>query len=286
VDLAFTAVAEQAIRSSFDFKRGQAILEASHRFGRTISLAGRYALGRTQLFNERIAEDDVLTIDRIYAPGVRLSSFSASIARNTRDDAADPTRGTLLLLDGTLAARKLGSEVGFLKTTVQAFTYHALPKLHGAVLALGARVGLATGFAQVTPEGESDLPASERFFAGGDTTVRGFAQDRLGAAEVLDRNGVSNGGNALLVCNGELRFPLLQRLGLGGAAFVDVGNVFARINDLDLARLRTGLGVGIRWRSPVGPLRVDFGWKVSPRRFENGTREPRFSPYISIGQAF
>jgi outer membrane protein assembly factor BamA len=288
VDLAFTAVTEQAIRSSFDFRRGQVILEASHRFGRTVSGAARYAIGRTRLFNERIAEEDLLNIDRVYRPGVRLSSISTSFARNTRDDAADPTRGTLLLLDGTLAARRLGSEVGFLKGTMQGFTYHSLPSLRGSVLAFGARVGLASGFAQITPEGQKlqDLPASERFFAGGDTTVRGFAQDRLGSAEVLDRNGVSNGGNALVVLNAELRIPLLQRLGLGGAAFADVGNVFARVNDLDLGKLRTGLGVGIRWRSPVGPLRVDFGWKASPRTFANGTRESRFAPYVSIGQAF
>ena len=287
-DLSFTAVAEQASRSSFDFSRRQTLLEVTRRVGRRISVAARYSLGRTRLFNERIAEDDRLDIDRIYNPGLRLSSLSTSVTRNTRDDPGDPTRGMLLLMDGTLAERRLGSDVGFFRGTAQGFTYYAPPMLRGAVVAVGARVGLVTGFPQITATGKrlQDLPTSERFFAGGDTTVRGFEQDRLGAPDVLDKNGVSNGGNALLIFNGELRFPLLSGLGLGGAAFVDVGNVFRRVEDLHLSGLRVGVGFGIRWRSPVGPLRVDFGWKATQRRFGNGALEPRFAPYVSIGQAF
>jgi outer membrane protein insertion porin family len=144
----------------------------------------------------------------------------------------------------------------------------------------------------VGPNGEPrfqtllDLPASERFFAGGDNSVRGFDQDQLGAAGVLDENGVSSGGSALLIFNAELRFPLVQRLGLGGATFVDVGNVYELVNLIDLGQLRTGLGFGIRWRSPLGPLRIDFGWKATQHTFDNGQLEPRFSPYIQIGQAF
>jgi outer membrane translocation and assembly module TamA len=86
--------------------------------------------------------------------------------------------------------------------------------------------------------------------------------------------------------NGELRFPLLTSINLGGAAFVDVGNVFARVNEVDLRELRTGVGFGLRWKSPVGPLRIDLGWKTSRRTFANGEREPRFSYHFSIGQAF
>ena len=289
IDLAVTGVGEQAIRSSFDFRRQQAIVEGSHSFGRTLTLAARYSLGRTTLFNDRIDAEDRMKVDRLFGEsGVRLSSFSTSLRRNTVDDPFDPSRGTLFLLDGTLAARRLGSQVGFMKGTAQAFGYRAVPALGKTVLAAGVRLGLATGFAQLTPEGEKlqELPASERFFAGGDNTVRGFAQDRLGARGVLDRRGVSLGGNALLVMNGELRFPLVTKINLGGAAFVDVGNVFARVNDFDLGDLRTGAGFGLRWKSPVGPLRIDLGWKTTRRTFENGTREPRFSYHFSIGQAF
>jgi outer membrane protein assembly factor BamA len=303
IDLALTGVLDQAIRSSFDFNRRQAFLEGSHRFGR-FSVAGRYSFGRTRLFNERIAPEDQLNIDRLFNPGLRLSTFSASGAFDSRDDSVDPTRGALLLLDTGVASRRLGSEVGFVRTYAQSFFYREVPRARGVVLAAGVRVGIARGFPRLVPQVDEQgdpvigpdgtpvleltrrLPASERFFAGGDTTVRGFAQDRLGSSEVLDRNGVSNGGQAVLLFNGELRFPILGGLGLGGAAFADVGNVFAEPSDIDFGSLRTGIGFGIRWRSPVGPLRVDLGWKVKRHRFPNGEREPGFAPYITIGQAF
>ena len=305
VDVGATAVAEQASRPSFDFERKQAVVEGNHRFGPTVTLGGRYTLGRTRLFNQQYSDTEKLLIDRVYGEsGALVSSFSTSVTRNTRDDPAEPTRGTLLLLDGSVASEKIGSDVGFLRGFAQGFAYRAVPILGGSVLAAGARLGLVTGFSQLVPlldasgqpilgpDGQTiyvrttDVPTSEQFFAGGDNTVRGFDQDQLGAEGVLDANGVSSGGNALLIFNAELRFPLVQKIGLGGAAFVDVGNVFERVSDMDLAKLRTGLGFGIRWRSPVGPFRIDFGWKATQHTFGNGQLEPRFTPYISIGQAF
>ncbi len=303
IDLAVTGVLDQAIRSSYDFNRRQAFVEGSHRFGRA-SAAGRYSLGRTRVFNDRIAPEDRLNIDRLFNPGLRLSTFSVSGAFDTRDDPVSPTRGALLLFDTGLAARRFGSDTGFVRSYAQSFVFREVPRARGTVLAAGVRIGIARGFSRIVrlldeegnpvlgPGGEPvlvearDVPASERFFAGGDTTVRGFAQDRLGSPDVLDRNGVSRGGQAVVIVNGELRFPIASGLGLGGAAFVDVGNVFTRAADIALGRLRTGIGLGIRWSSPVGPLRVDLGWKVARHRFPNGEREDGFAPHITIGQAF
>jgi len=303
IDLAVTGVVDQAIRSSYDFNRRQAFLEGSHRFSR-FSAAGRYSLGRTRVFNDRIAPEDRLNIDRLFNPGLRLSTFSVSAAFDTRDDPVSPTRGALVLFDTGLAARRFGSDMGFVRSYAQSFVFREIPKARGTVVAAGVRVGLARGFPRIIgqlddsgdpvlgPDGQPilvevrDVPASERFFAGGDTTVRGFAQDRLASSGVLDRNGVSRGGQAVVIFNGELRFPILRGLGLGGAAFVDVGNVYARAADIELGALRTGIGFGIRWSSPVGPLRVDLGWKVKRHRFQNGEREDGFAPHITIGQAF
>jgi len=133
---------------------------------------------------------------------------------------------------------------------------------------------------------DQEIPAAERFFSGGDTSVRGFALDQLGSASVLDQNGVSNGGNGLVVFNAELRLPIWKKKSLGGVVFVDTGNVFATIADIDLGQLRTAVGFGARWKSPVGPLRLDFAWKLKPITFGNGTRENGFAWYITIGQAF
>ncbi len=183
--------------------------------------------------------------------------------------------------------------MGFAKGFWQAFVYKQVPKSGGAVVAAGARLGLANGFRQAVqqPDGsvtviDQEIPAAERFFSGGDTSVRGFALDQLGSASVLDQNGVSNGGNGLVIFNAELRMPIWKKKSLGGVVFVDTGNVFATMGDIDLAQLRTAVGFGARWKSPVGPLRLDFAWKLHPITFDNGTREKGFAWYITIGQAF
>jgi outer membrane protein insertion porin family len=293
-DLVVAASVEQAIRSTFDFNRLQVSADAVRRLGSGLTVLGRYSLGRTRLFNEKIAPEDQLNVDKLF-PQVRLSMLSASIIRNTRDDAFEPKKGTLLSFDASLAARVLGSEVGFIKGSWQAFAYKQVPFLGGAVLAGGARLGLATGFSQLVPDPsgsgqliplDQEIPASERFFAGGDTSVRAFALDQLGSASTLDVNGVSNGGNGSVIFNGEVRVPIWRAKGLGGAVFVDTGNVFATVGDIRFAELRTGAGFGIRWKSPIGPLRLDLAWKLKPITFENGQKESRFSWYITIGQAF
>lgn len=292
VDVVVSGALDQAIRSTFDFSRQQMYVEGSHRFGRKLSVAGRYALGRTRLFNETIAPADQLVVDRLF-PRVRLSTVSASAIFSTRDDAFDPTRGVLLSLDTTLAPRALGSEVGFIRGSWQSFVYKRVPWLPSTVFAGGARLGLAFGFPLSTVDAngqpiviDQELPASERFFAGGDTSVRGFALDQLGSSSVIDQNGVSNGGNGLVIFNAELRFPLWRARSLGGAVFIDTGNVFAKVSEIDLADLRSGTGFGLRWKSPVGPLRLDFAWKLHPITYGNGIRESRFAWYITIGQAF
>ena len=120
--------------------------------------------------------------------------------RDTRLDPIEPTSGSLIGTDAELAARRIGSQVGFFKTFVQGFTYRRL-RSSSTVVVFGARVGLATGFPRtVTRDGETtivdDLPASERFFAGGDTTVRGFTLDRLGTPETIDRTASRRAGTA------------------------------------------------------------------------------------------
>ncbi|MDE0831286.1 MAG: BamA/TamA family outer membrane protein, partial [Vicinamibacterales bacterium] len=138
----------------------------------------------------------------------------------------------------------------------------------------------------------SALPASERFFAGGDTTVRGFALDRLGTgptvdqpgeAPTIDPNGFPTGGNAMLVVNTELRVPVTAAIQMVG--FFDAGNVFDRIGHFQLGEIRGSAGFGVRYRSPVGPIRVDLGFKLDRREFA-GEREPLTALHFSIGQAF
>jgi outer membrane protein insertion porin family len=130
----------------------------------------------------------------------------------------------------------------------------------------------------------SDLPASERFFAGGDTSVRGYALDRLGTPETIDRNGFPRGGNAVMILNAELRVPIVG--GFGAVGFMDAGNVFNRVSDFDFGEIKPTAGMGLRYLSPIGPLRVDLGFKLDRGRLPTGEQERLTELHISLGQAF
>ncbi len=129
-----------------------------------------------------------------------------------------------------------------------------------------------------------ELPASERFFAGGDTTVRGFALDRLGTEETLDPQGFPQGGNGMAIFNLETRAPYWKNVQV--VWFIDAGNIFSRVADIRLDELRVSSGVGFRYRSPIGPLRVDWGWKLGTQLLQGGGRERSNVLHISLGQAF
>ena len=130
----------------------------------------------------------------------------------------------------------------------------------------------------------TDLPASERFFAGGDTSVRGYALDRLGTAATIDRNGFPKGGNAVIVLNSELRVPVWHDIGVVG--FVDAGNVFDRVSNFDFGEIRPTTGFGLRYKSPIGPIRVDLGFKLDRQTLPDGSLERLTEVHISLGQAF
>jgi outer membrane protein insertion porin family len=311
-DAQFTAFVEQARRTSFSFNRKGLTSDYARRFA-AVTVTGRYTFDYTKVFDEEISVEDQLLIDRLF-PQVRLSKVFGAVLRDSRDDVLDPQRGAVVGVDTSVAATALGSEVGFVKSFFQGFVYRRLPG-RSVVIAAGARLGVAVGFEQAVPpvleiaragrgDGGQDLatltraidraelfptvirelPASERFFAGGDTTVRGFALDRLGTAETLDPQGFPQGGNAMAVFNFETRAPYWKNVQF--VWFVDTGNVFRRVSDIRLDELRVASGVGFRYRSPIGPLRVDWGWKLSTQLLLTGGRERSNVLHISLGQAF
>ncbi len=287
-DATISAGVEQAVRSSFDFNRKGASATITRRINRTLAVSGRYGIDRTKLLNIKSNFAAQPEIDRLF-PQVRISSVASSLIRDTRNDSIEPNSGSLIGVDAELAARRIGSEVGFVKTFVQGFTYRQMTRPRSAVIVLGARVGLARGFPrEVSSEGSTiilnDLPASERFFAGGDTTVRGFTLDRLGTPQTIDQDGFPTGGQGLIVVNLEGRIPL--RGGLGAVAFIDGGNVWRLVSDMDFSQMRGSVGFGLRYRSPVGPIRVDLGFKLDRQVLPTGERERPTALHISLGQAF
>jgi outer membrane protein insertion porin family len=279
-DASVNVIFEQQIRSSFNFARRSLSADVARRFSRTVSATGSYQLQRTRLFDLKLSPEDQQLIPRLFTQ-FRLSSFSGSVIYDTRDDPVDPHTGESGTISAQLAGERIWSEVGFLKSIVTAQVFRTIPHTNRIVFAANARLGMAEGFSNA-----GQLPPSERFFAGGDTTVRGFALDQLGVRHIplqpgdtIDQDGFALGGNGLVILNVELRTPVFA--GLSVVPFLDVGNVFAKVADFDLTELRSTPGLGLRYKSPFGPLRFDVGFKVN--RLPG---EPLTAWFISFGQAF
>jgi len=210
-----------------------------------------------------------------------VAPLLATLSRTSRDDYLDPTRGSFTSHALEFAPEALGSTFGYVRYFGQYFKYFPISqpryvpfggetKRPRFIYATGLRVGLMNGLTR------NDIVPSERFFAGGGTTVRGFEQDKLGP---LDRFGNPLGGNAMLVINNELRFPFVSILDAVG--FVDIGNVYPKISDFSFSDLRKTAGFGLRLRTPFLMIRFDYGFKLD--------RLPGESPgafFFSIGQAF
>jgi outer membrane protein insertion porin family len=290
-DLTLAGAIEQGVRSSFNFARKGVTAELSHRVARDMRVSGRYSFGTTRTFDERLDPEEQSRIDRIF-PQVRLSALSGALVRDTRDDVAEPSSGAFLSGEASMASRSLGGQVGFLKTYLQGYWFKRLPGPRAIIFATRTSVGLADGFPRETQpadengnaiDGEpiviEDLPASERFFAGGDTTIRGFALDTVGTPKTISQSGFPRGGNGVLIMNVELRIPVWGDF--GAALFSDGGNVWERASDFEVSELRGSLGFGVRYRSPIGPVRVDLGFKL-----DRQPGESRQVIHFSIGQAF
>jgi outer membrane protein assembly complex protein YaeT len=293
-DAFLNATFEQQRRSSFNFSRRSLSADIARKVSRAVSVTGSYQIQRTTVFDERLTGEDLLLIDRTF-PQFRLSSFSSSLIRDTRDDAVNPSTGEYASASGQFAGRAIGSQIGFAKSFFTAQAFRPLPHASRIVFASSARIGLAAGFPRETVDEQGnvvpgdvlrDLPQSERFYAGGDTTIRGFALDRVGTrhipaqpSDTLDADLLPIGGNGLVIFNAELRAPVSG--GLGVVGFLDTGNVFRRVTDIDLGELRSAVGGGVRYKSPFGPIRFDLGFKVHRQPGEGLT-----AWFVSFGQAF
>jgi outer membrane protein assembly factor BamA len=303
-DLLLGLTAERAERTTFNVTRQAINAEALHRARPGMAVIGRYSLDFADLSNERIAPEDQLLIDRVF-PQVRLSILSAGLLVDRRNDPLSPSRGTFAAVEYEMALRQLGSEVGYVKSFFEGRWFRNLDANARTVVAVRGQLGLAHGFLRTVPRVDEngqpildpdgqpitdrvqDLPLSRRFFAGGGTSVRGFQLDRLGVREVLNPDGLSLGGNGLIVGNVEVRHVLTTVFGrsLAAVGFLDGGNVFPRMSDVRLDRLRGAAGFGVRVDSPLGPIRLDIGFKLD-RQTVNGRREAGWEYHLSIGEAF
>jgi outer membrane protein assembly factor BamA len=197
-----------------------------------------------------------------------VSRLTGNAVIERRNDPFDPSRGWFSSANFELSRPGLGSDLSFLKSFIQQFQFVSIG--HGIVVASAARVGLAR-----TYRGESLIP-SERFFAGGATSVRGYADDALGERSVL---GDADGGAASLITNGEVRFPMYRWL--RGAGFVDLGNVYPSVSDMFHTAVQVGIGGGVRLNTPIGLLRLDLAKPANRRPFDS-----TWTVHFGLGHAF
>jgi outer membrane protein insertion porin family len=219
---------------------------------------------------------------------VNIATLNPSLILDTRDNPFNPTSGTLNGLVFRLGAKSLGSEVQIRKATVNSNWY--IPLTRWLVLALSARGGIVEKF------GESkEVPLSERFFLGGRSTVRGYPFEELGiVGETIvpkgDLTGVEfKGGNAEVIGNVELRLFLPGGLGL--VLFNDRGNAWLSHKDVHLNELKSTVGAGLRYNTPVGPLRLDYGYKLDREKnlcptCPEPVEEDRYELHFTLGHAF
>jgi len=240
----------------------------------------RYSFSRTDL--TRILIPELVPVEDQH---VRLSMLSANLTRDTRDNPLDEHKGVLESAEVDMNATKLGSSVSFMKFTGQAAFYKQ--GFHNIVFANSLRIGLAQPYAN------SRVPLSEEFFTGGGNTLRGFPLDGAGPQRQVDvcSSGsstdcfkilVASGGNELMLINAEARIPLAIKKGLSLATFYDGGNVFPTVGFHDFTSLYSNnVGLGLRYATPVGPLRIDVGRNLNAIQGINATQF-----FITIGQAF
>jgi outer membrane protein assembly complex protein YaeT len=207
-------------------------------------------------------------------PGIPPLELQAKVARLTgtyawdrRNDPIAPQDGWFHSSGVELGTKVLGSDLRFVRYLAQQHYYRQVHRR--LVLASAARLGVGRGF-------EQDLIPSERFYAGGGTSVRGFAEDSLGAVDFF---GDARGGNGMLILNQEARMFLFGWV--HGVAFVDAGNIFPKASDFSFTDLQAGAGGGIRINSPFALLRIDFGVPLTSRRTRTTGRW-----YFGIGHAF
>jgi outer membrane protein insertion porin family len=225
------------------------------------------------------------------------SAMRLSLTYDSRDNRMFPTKGIYASVSSEAADPVLGSERTYFRNRYFGRFYH--PLIWGMVLRINTEAGI------VTSRSKKGVPLYERFFLGGILSVRGFPYNDLGPnaslPQTLDPGATPNririGGNIMLRTNIEVEFPIVQAVGIKGVVFFDAGNVWNTDQTYcqlpayypeDPSRklcgyndLRTSAGFGLRWFSPMGPLRFEWGFPFNPRANE---QDMRFD--FTIGQFF
>jgi outer membrane protein assembly complex protein YaeT len=267
-DLSLDVSTDYVRREEPSFEVEEAAFETSlrRRWNERISTTVGYRFKRSNLI-----ADDLLSLDPAEVPSdFDVSAIKVSAINDTRDNLLAPHAGARVEVSGEWADALLGSELDFLRGAISVGLYHELRD----TLVLATRVGAG---AIVPIHDAVEIPLQERYFLGGENSVRSFEESELGPK---DSNGESLGGQAYTLASVELRQRLPRSFEV--ALFADAGNLQDSYADVFSGEdYRYALGVGLRYELPVGSLRLDFGWNPNPLEDEDD-----YALHFSIGQAF
>jgi len=286
---------------TYTSSRIEGTVQVGQRISRAVNLQYRASIRRVFIDEDTLNINPILI--PIYSQPVRTTLFSTGIIQDRRDDPVDSTRGIFNTLDFGYAPKWLGGETNYTRLIVRNTTYHKI----GRDLVFARTVN----FGWIHNLDRAPLPLPERFYSGGATTHRGFPENGAGPRDPL--TGFVVGGEAFLFFGHEIRFPLFGK-NLGGVLFHDMGNVYSNLDNLSFRYKQKNLrdfdyavqaaGFGIRFKTPVGPVRVDLAYAPNTPKFFGvvGNREDiinnpgniqfrqqrvsRFQFHFSIGQAF
>lgn len=306
---------------TFSATRLEGAVQLQHKISKASSLFYRFTYRRVTVGSLNI---NPLIVPLLSQPD-RVGLLSASFYQDRRDDPVDARRGLYNSVDLGTASYYTGSVTTFARLLLQDSTYHPIGRK--LVLARTTQFGALVPYGRprqvetTQPDGTTvvsfthEIPLPERFFSGGSNSNRAFPINQAGPRDPV--TGFPVGGNALFLNSVELRFPL-KGANIGGVLFHDMGNVFSRVqnmrfsfdqrNNQDFDYMVHAVGFGVRYRTPIGPVRFDLAYDFNPPRFQgfNGTiqdlinigsgmipqnritvqRISTFQFHFSLGQAF
>jgi outer membrane protein insertion porin family len=283
---------------TYTARRREASMQLGQRLSRAYTLQYRLVFRHVTLSNVKI---DPLLVPLLSQPETTgLTGFS--IIQDKRDDPTDAHQGIYTTADLSYAAGFLGSQTDFLRGLFRNSTYHSFRR--DLVFARSTQFGVIS-----RTGGRPGIPLAERLYSGGSTSIRAFPDFQAGPRDLT--TGFPLGGNAMFINNLEMRFPLYGD-NLAGVLFHDAGNVYDTLSDVsfrfrqrnlqDFNYMVQSIGFGLRYRTPIGPIRLDlsfspnaprfFGLKGTEEDLINGTASSTvqkinaFQFHFSLGQAF
>ncbi|MEO8049847.1 MAG: BamA/TamA family outer membrane protein [Acidobacteriota bacterium] len=258
---------------TFASQRAEGAVQLAQKLTRANSLQYRFSYRRVSIEQNSLKISPELV--PLLSQPVRVGLFSMSYIQDRRDSPTESHRGVYNTVDVGIALPQFASQTDYSRIVLRNSTYHPLSR--EVVLARTLQFGYVQRLG-----GLAEIPLGERFFAGGSASQRAFPDNQAGPRDL--ETGFPLGGNSFLFHSTELRFPLFGE-NIGGVLFHDMGNVYSSVDQIsfrfhqdsyqDFNYMVQALGVGIRYKTPVGPVRLDFSYSPNSPRFVgfSGTRD-------------